>query len=262
MSGEEHSALFPGIVENADAQGRVLLVCEHASNYFPPVFGLLGLDAAAREAHIAWDPGALGLARGLAARLDATLVRAQVSRLVYDCNRAPDAAGAVAERSETWGVPGNRGLSEADRLARTQAVYLPFHATLHDQIARRMARGLRPVVVTVHSFTPVWHGAPRAVEFGVIHDADTALALAVVEAAHKGTTLQTRLNEPYSAADDVTHTLRLQATPYGLTNVMLELRNDLIATDAQQDAMAETLAGVLKSALAKTDVTTARKASA
>ncbi len=58
------------------------------------------------------------------------------------------------------------------------------------------------------------------------------------------------MNEPYSAQDDVTHTLRLQATPYGLPNAMLEIRNDLIATPAAESAMAATLAPVLASALA------------
>ena len=48
----------------------------------------------------------------------------------------------------------------------------------------------------------------------------------------------------------MTHTLRLQATPYGLANVMLEIRNDLIADPAAEEAMATGLAPVLKAALA------------
>ena len=52
-------------VEAPEAQGPFAVVCEHASNHFPPEFGTLGLDATAQSAHIAWDPGALGLARCL-----------------------------------------------------------------------------------------------------------------------------------------------------------------------------------------------------
>ena len=66
---------------------------------------------------------------------------------------------------------------------------------------------------------------------------------------HASTNLLADLNEPYSAADDVTHTLRVMATPYGLPNAMLEVRNDLIATAAAQDAMAEILAPVLNMGL-------------
>jgi predicted N-formylglutamate amidohydrolase len=247
---------YPAQVERLDAPSRIVLVCEHASNAFPAPWGGLGLDRAAQAAHVAWDPGALALARGLAARLDACLVHAPVSRLIHDLNRAPDSAGAMPERSEVFDIPGNRGLSPADRAARVAAVYDPFHAGLAAVIARRTALGLRPVVVTVHSFTPVWHGAPRAVEFGVIHDdtrpGDDRLARAVLAAAWSMTDLNAELNEPYSAADGVTHLLRLHAVPYGLPHAMLEVRNDLIADPAAQDAMADRLAPVLARALAQT----------
>lgn len=243
------SVAYPALVENRGAPGPMLFVCEHASRAFPAEFGRLGLSEAEAEAHIAWDPGALGLARGLAARLQGGLVHAPVSRLVYDCNRPPDAPGAIAERSEVYAIPGNVGLSAAERLKRVEAVYLPFHQGLAAEIARRITLGPAPVVVTIHSFTPVWFGQPRAVEFGVIHDADPRLARAVVaEAAATG--LRTELNAPYAAADGVTHTLRRQTTPYGLLNVMLEIRNDLIATQAAEAAMAERLAPVLARAVA------------
>lgn len=248
---------YPAQVERPDATSRFVLVCEHASNAFPAPWGGLGLDAAARAAHIAWDPGALGLARGLAARLDACLVHAPVSRLIHDLNRAPDSTGAMPERSELFDIPGNRGLSPAGRAARVAAVYDPFHHGLAALVARRIALGLRPVIVTVHSFTPVWHGVARRVEFGVIHDdtrpGDDRLARAVLSAAWSMTDLNAELNEPYSAADGVTHLLRLHAVPYGLPHAMLEIRNDLIADPAAQDAMADRLAPVLARALAQAE---------
>lgn len=246
-------AEFPARIDNAAARGRVVLVCEHASNDFPDRWGDLGLDAMQRAAHIAWDPGALGLARGLAARLDAVLVHAPVSRLIHDCNRAPDRPGAMAARSEMHDIPGNAALTPEARAARVAAVYLPFHAALHGEIARRIALGLRPVVVTVHSFTPVYQGIARQVEFGVIHDADDRLARRVLAGAAQGTGLTCEMNAPYSAADDVTHLLRLHALPYGLPNAMLEIRNDLIATPAAEAAMAARLAPVLAAAVAGLD---------
>ena len=185
------------------------------------------------------------LARALAERLDAVLVHAPVSRLVYDCNRAPDMPGAMPARSEVHDIPGNDAILPEQRLARTEAVYLPWVHGLHALIQRRIALGLRPVIVTLHSFTPVYHGKPRRVEFGVIHDADPTLAAAIHDAAKRLTRLNTELNAPYSALDDVTHTLRVQATPYGLPNAMLEIRNDLIADDAACTAMADLLAPVV-----------------
>lgn len=243
-----HPAPAVVTVDNPEAPGRFVFCCEHASNAFPEPWGALGLSAEQQAAHIAWDPGALGLAQALAEALQAPLVHAGVSRLIYDLNRPPQSPGAMAAKSEVYEVPGNAALGAAERQARTEAVYLPFHAALRALLARRAATGALPVLVTVHSFTPVWHGRPRAVEFGIIHDADARLARALVAAAPKG--LDARLNEPYSAVDEVTHTLALQATPLGLPNVMIELRNDLIAAPEAQRAVAARLAPALVAALA------------
>lgn len=236
-------------LRNAHGVGRFLIVCEHASNAFPEEFGNLGLDAEARAAHIAWDPGALGVARHLSDLLDSPLVAATVSRLIYDCNRPPDAEGAMPCESEVYGIPGNCGLDTPERLARTEVVYLPFHGAVARQLAQMLAQGHRPVLVTVHSFTPVWFGKPREVQLGIIHDTDPGYAQAVHEAA-QDLPLHIALNEPYSAADGVVHTLRLHATPHDLPHVMLEIRNDLLGDLAAQHAMAETLADVLDRARA------------
>lgn len=233
------------IIENRDGARDILVVCEHASNRFPAAWGDLGLSEQDRNAHIAWDPGALALARALSQRLGAGLVHATVSRLIYDLNRPPQSPGAMPAKSEVFDIPGNAAISPAERLRRTTTIYLPFHAALHGEIARRLALGRPPVVITIHSFTPVYFGRPRSVEFGVIHDDDPTLAQAIAARAQESTGLKTVLNAPYSAADGVTHTLRLQATPYGLPNAMLEVRNDLIATPKAQEDMAAVLAPVL-----------------
>jgi predicted N-formylglutamate amidohydrolase len=236
---------FGAVIEQSDAASDLVLLCEHASNHFPTEFGTLGLTPEVQSAHVAWDPGALGLARGLAARLGATLVHAPLSRLIYDLNRPPHSPGAMAERSEIHDIPGNRGLDAAARLARVQAVYLPFHDDLHALIATRLAQGRTPVLVTVHSFTPVYHGQRRALEFGAIHDGDESLCRNILRNVHG---LASALNEPYSAADGVTHLLRLQAVPYGLSHAMLEIRNDLIADAPGQEAMADRLAPAIRAA--------------
>lgn len=241
---------IPPLVARRAGSGPWLIVCEHAARDIPPVWGTLGLDAAAREAHIAWDPGALGLAAALARQLDAPLVAARVSRLVYDCNRPPDAPGAMATVGEHYRIPGNEGLSGAERAARARAVYLPFHAAVRREIVARLAHGIRPALVTVHSFTPTWFGVPRPTEIGLIHDADPGLATALAPALRARTPLRVDLNAPYSAADGVTHTLRLHALPYGLPNVMVEVRSDLLAPPGAAEALAEPFAAALRAAIA------------
>lgn len=218
---------------------EVILVCEHASNRIPAGLQGLGLSSEARLSHIAWDPGALALAKIMSHATGATLVHGGISRLVYDCNRPPEAESAIPQRSEAWEIPGNAGLSPEARQARVEAIYRPFH----DQLAERI-RALRPVLklmVTVHSFTPVYHGRRREVQIGILHGRDPAFAEAMMRTAPTASGFVIRLNEPYSAADGVAHMLDMHGAVNGLPNVMLEVRNDLLVTEEQQQHMAHLL---------------------
>ena len=233
---------------NADGTGPVLLVCEHATNHIPAHLDNLGLDQDARFSHVAWDPGAMAVATHMSRIMDARLVASTVSRLVYDCNRPPEATGAMPVRSELFDIPGNTGLSDAAKAERVATVYDPFRTLLADTIA---ASPIPPVLVTIHSFTPVYMGQSRAVEIGILHDDDARLADAMLTLAPAHTELNTLRNDPYGPEDGVTHTLKLHALPNGLLNVMIEVRNDLIADEAAQLAMAETLANLVNDALAR-----------
>ncbi|WP_312945396.1 N-formylglutamate amidohydrolase [Agrobacterium sp.] len=241
-------------VENADAVGDVLLICEHASREIPEYFGTLGLDANVLSSHIAWDPGALAVSRLLVGKLDATLVYQRYSRLIYDCNRPPESVAAMPSSSEIYEIPGNRQISDAERFARTSAVYMPFHEQVDDIIAARLSQGRQPVIVTIHSFTPVYYGQLREVQVGILHDVDSRLADGMLAAAKSdspegGKSYQVERNQPYGPEDGVTHTLRLHALPEGLLNVMIEIRNDLIRDEKEQEAAADFVAGLVKQAL-------------
>lgn len=244
----DHAQPGPVDLINPAGRGSFVLVCEHAANFIPPELQGLGLAPGLAGSHIAWDPGALPVAREMARILDAPLVAQRISRLVYDCNRPPEAASAIPEVSEVFPVPGNAGLSPADRQARVDAVYLPFRDALAACLDAQQAAGRTPTVVTVHSFTPVYKGRQRDVEVGILHDTDRRFADAVLRQAGAERALKVRRNEPYGPADGVTHTLRLHALPRGLENVMIEVRNDLIGDAASQRAMAAMLAGWLMAA--------------
>lgn len=245
LTGEEGD---PVTLENTSARGRIILVCEHASRLLPKALGTLGLPEAALESHIAWDPGALAVSRLVAQNLDATLVFQRFSRLAYDCNRPPESPAAMPEKSEVFNVPGNAGLDQAARDARTEALYLPFREKLSRLAKDRVAQGRAPAIVTMHSFTPVYFGKPRAVEIGILHDADTRLADAML-AAGSGGPYDIRRNEPYGPEDGVTHTLKEHGLSNGLPNVMIEVRNDLIQDEAGQRVVADYLAGLLGKSL-------------
>ena len=138
IDGEEDAF----ILVNETGASPYVLVCEHASNRVPKQLGNLGLSAEDLQRHIAWDIGAEGVSRLLSRLLDAPLVLQRYSRLAYDCNRPPDSAGAMPEMSETTPIPGNKDLSAADKLARVEAIYRPFHERLAAHAGRRApARG-------------------------------------------------------------------------------------------------------------------------
>ena len=226
---------------------RVLLVCEHASNRIPARYDGLGLSDEAKSSHAAWDPGALPLAEALSEILDARIVASTVSRLVYDCNRPPEAADSMPVRSEIFDVPANANLSDAERQERIASVYEPFRLLLAKTIS---SAGARPVLVTIHSFTPVYLGNKRAVEIGAIHDADSSLSEKFVALGQEDGRYRFELNEPYSIADGVAHTLAVHGTSNGLANIMIEVRNDLLIDTNQVREIAELLAGLLGKTLA------------
>ncbi|MEM6825634.1 MAG: N-formylglutamate amidohydrolase [Pseudomonadota bacterium] len=224
---------------------RVLVVCEHASNRIPEALGDLGLDDDARNSHIAWDPGALNVAKTLAANLRAPLVHGTISRLVYDCNRPPEAPSAIVQVSEDCEIPGNVGLATQARQARVDHVYVPFHRML-GQLAK--IHGLK-LLVSIHSFTPVYKGVRRDVEIGLLHGKDDRFARAMLANRPSGIGYDTRLNEPYGPLDGVLHTIELHGPPNGNLSVMVEVRSDLISNAADEDAMAACLADWIETTL-------------
>lgn len=231
------------------AEGPALILCEHASNHIPTRYAGLGLSAADRQSHAAWDPGARTVALHLARALASPMVAARVSRLVYDCNRPPEAASAMPERSEVIEVPGNRNLNPAQRAERVAQVYEPFCAAVTRLIEARKAAGVSPALVTIHSFTPVWFGKPRGCEIGILHDDDTRLADAMLAEAHRLPHRVIRRNDPYGPEDGVTHSLKIHGMAQGLPNVMIEIRNDLLQDASAQAGMAEEVLTLLRPAL-------------
>ena len=241
----------PVEILNPDGKGRVVILCEHASRHIPDQYAGLGLKPDDRDSHAAWDPGARDLSLALSRALDAPVVAATVSRLVYDCNRPPSAPSAMPEKSELIEVPGNADLTQSDRDARTQSVYDPFCAA----VARVLdARGPDTVVVTVHSFTPTYFGQPRSVELGLLHDTDSRLVDAMLDHVDRIPHCHTARNEPYGPGDGVTHSLCLHALSRGLANVMIEVRNDLLRTPNEIADRAQEILMLLEPALTEIPV--------
>lgn len=235
---------------NPRGMGPVVILCEHASNFIPDRYAGLGLSADAVISHAAWDPGARAVSLILSRALDAPMIAGRVSRLVYDCNRPPEAPSAMPERSEIHDIPGNQNLTNAQKEARIAAVYQPFCDTVSEMLDHRIANGVPTAVVTVHSFTPIYHGQSRTVELGLLHDTDSTLADAMLARTKILSHRRIERNQPYGPADGVTHSLKLHAISRALPNVMIEARNDLLKSESQIETIASEILNLLQPALA------------
>ena len=237
----------PVIHERPNAASPYLISCDHAGHRIPRSLGDLGVSAGDRTRHIAWDIGALGVARALAELLDGELVAQAYSRLVIDCNRPPTSAELFTTRSEATDVPGNRDLSTAARAARTAHIYAPYHACLSSVLDTRARLGRPSIFVAVHSFTPVYLDHIRPWQLGILSGEDRRVADPMLEFLRQQSDLCVGDNEPYRI-DEKDHGIPVHALARGLPHVLLEIRQDLITAPRDQRSWAERLAQTLNAA--------------
>lgn len=220
----------PFVVVNGDSTRPILLVCDHASRAIPRALGDMGLDPLARRCHLALDIGAGALARALADSLGTTAVLAEYSRLVVDCNRDLLDSGAFLEFGDGIVIPGNRALKEADRTARAEAIYWPYHRAIAAEIERLRGNGRLPAVISVHSFTPVLNGVSRPWQMGILWDADRRIADALIHGLRAAGFIVGD-NEPYSGKAPQDFTIDHHAEAGGLPHCGIEVRQDQIDND-------------------------------
>ena len=234
----------PFEILNADAILPVLLVCDHASNRFPRSLGTMGLDYLDRVSHIALDIGAGAVAESLANNVRATTVLCQYSRLIVDCNRKLIDDSAFLEKSDGVDIPGNDNLQESEKERRASEIYWPYHNTIKDQIVRLKKHGIDPVVISIHSFTPVINGNDREWEIGVLWDKDSVTAeIFLTRLVESGYLVGD--NKPYSGKDPEDFTIDFHAESDGLPHVGIEISQNLINHDDGIKSVSDTLKEII-----------------
>ena len=241
----------PYHVFGAERSSRWLVTCDHATNRVPAEMGgTLGVSAEDMARHIAYDVGAAGVALDLAERLDAPCIMTDFSRLVIDPNRGEDDPTLVMRLYDGTIIPGNRGLKDEEVLRRLDTYYRPYHAALAALAARRDDTA----ILAVHSFTRQMRGRdPRPWHVGVLHADDRRLSDPLLALLRAEPDLVVGENEPYGghlAGDSIDR----HAIARGRPNVLIEIRNDLIVTEAEQSAWAARLAPMLDAVLAEADL--------
>jgi predicted N-formylglutamate amidohydrolase len=231
--------------DNAAGQSPFLLTCDHYGRLIPRVLGDLGLPADELTRHIAWDIGIAGVAGTLSRQLGAHLIAQRYSRLVIDCNRPPTAPSSIPRISEATTIRGNEGLARDAVLARRRAIFDPYHRRIDEVIDTRLREQQPTVLVSLHSFTPVYAGIVRPWHVGTLYHRDTRLPPLLLKLLRGEAELVVGDNEPYAVSDETDYTIPVPGEARGLMNSGIEIRQDLIAGPAGQSEWAERLARIL-----------------
>ncbi len=182
--------------------------------------------------------------------MNAAVILQTYSRLVIDCNRNPKVPSSIPEISEDTEIPGNRGLDEAERAAREDAIFRPYHNAIAAALDCRAAADRASVLVALHSFTPVFKGVSRPWHVAVLFNRDPRLAHALAELLCGEVGLIVGENEPYRVSDLTDYTVPVHGERRGLPHVEIEIRQDLITDPSGQRQWAERLARLLPAAYA------------
>jgi predicted N-formylglutamate amidohydrolase len=230
---------------NTSGRSPFLLTSDHYGRLIPRVLGDLGLPESELTRHIAWDIGIAGVAEVLSGHLDAHLVAQRYSRLVIDCNRPPTAPSSIPIVSEATTVPGNEGLARDDAQARRRQIFDPYHHRIEEVIDARLAAGMPTVLVSLHSFTPVYAGIARPWHVGTLYHRDTRLPPRLLKHLRAEADLVVGDNEPYAVSDETDYTIPVHGEARSLMNSGIEIRQDLIGDASGQQQWADRLARVL-----------------
>src|SRR5882762_8400264 len=229
---------------NAEGSSPFLLTCDHYGRLIPAVLGDLGLPESELERHIAWDIGIAGVAEMLSKHLDAHLIVQRYSRLVIDCNRPPNVASSIPLISEATTIPGNEGITREAAALRRAQIFDPYHRRIDEIIDARRHRNMPTILVSLHSFTPVYAGIARPWHIGTLYQRDTVLPLLLLQLLRAEPDLVVGDNEPYAVSDETDYTIPVHAEARGLMNTGIEIRQDLIADQAGEKAWADRLARI------------------
>jgi predicted N-formylglutamate amidohydrolase len=247
----EHDEPSPVRVVRENGRSDFVLLADHAGRAIPRKLGDLGVAAHDLERHIAWDIGIAAVTERLSEALDAASVLQTWSRLVIDCNRDPSWFSAFPAISEATEIPGNAHLTVAERTARVEEIFRPYHDRIETLLDAREAAGRPSIPIAMHSFTPVYKGEARAVEIGILYWRKTKLAEILLDLLRAEGTIVVGENAPYALSEDSDYSIPFHAERRKLEHVEIEIRQDLITTPEGQAAWADRFARLLRQAHAR-----------
>ena len=241
------TSLFPPFrLIDGDRRKSLVLVADHAGRELPDEYGSLGLPDTEFDRHIAYDIGVAGVTERLAAILGVPAVMARFSRLLIDPNRGEDDPTIIRQLYDGTVIPGNYPMDASEREKRLDRFYRPYHDAVAALVASvAEAAGKAPFIFSIHSFTPRMQGLDRPWHAGILWDRDDRAVKPLLRMLSADPLLVVGDNEPYDGAlrGD---TMFRHAIVNGYAHALIEIRQDLIASDDGQQEWAERIAPILE----------------
>jgi predicted N-formylglutamate amidohydrolase len=212
----------------------------------PRALGDLGLDDTERQRHIAWDIGIASVAEAVSDALGAHLIAQRYSRLVIDCNRPPSAASSIPPISEATEIPGNQGIAQDATDERRRSIFAPYHDRITEALDRRAEEKRPTILVSLHSFTPIYTGVARPWHIGTLYNRDHRLPKPLLRELRAESGLVVGDNQPYAVSDATDYTIPVHGEARGLIHTGIEIRQDLITDESGQREWAERLIRIFR----------------
>ena len=228
---------------------KLLIVADHASNYIPKKYNNLGLEQKDVVTHKAYDPGVKELAINLSNKLNSQLVLGEYSRLLIDCNRDEDDPTLISAISDRKLILGNKKITKQDKNYRINKMYKPYH----EKIKKKILENKINMIISLHSFNPIFKGKKRFLKYGILSNQDRRLSDLILNELKKGKKIVGD-NEPYKGSL-IGDTLYKHALKRGIHHSLIEIRNDLLSNVKKIDQVSNLMYRVINKSIKSLSIT-------
>ena len=223
-----------------DNKGPFFFTAEHASNRIP--VKISKSDGQFLNTHWAYDIGIAPLIQQLCQKLSCSGVQTEYSRLWIDANRAPNQDGLIKTSIEGKHLSFNQRITPAEKDFRIQSFHEKYHNTISEELRKH---NRSPILISLHSFTPIWNNQIRTMDIGVLFDRDEDLAYAVAKRI-EDEGFFVAMNKPYSGKNGLIYAADRHGNQENIPYVEFEFNQSILCTPKRISFVADRMAMVLK----------------
>ena len=226
-------------------RNQILIIADHASNYIPKENNKLGLTNAFLNEHIAFDVGIKELSLDLSNRFKCKVIQGKYSRLLIDLNRDLDDPTVIPEIVDRKIIPGNIGLSKSEIRFRVKEIYDKYHREIDQTIKKEKVN----IILSIHSFNPIFKNKKRLLEFGILSNEDKNLSSIIIDQLRLQK-LNVGDNKPYKG-NLIGDSMYKHGLRNNLSHALIEVRNDLLSNPSKIKRVSRLLHKTITKSLTK-----------